>query len=62
MRLLVRSHNFFATARKITYAACLIQAGRFFIGQINIAKSMSPAMSSGEELRLLSRAAAGNRA
>ena len=33
MRSLVRSHNFFATARKIIYAACSIQAGRFFIGQ-----------------------------
>ena len=33
MRSLVMSHNFFATARKIIYAACLIQAGRFFIGQ-----------------------------
>ena len=33
MRSLVRSHNFFATARKIIYAACSIQAGKFFIGQ-----------------------------
>ena len=33
MRSLVKSHNFFATARKIIYAACSIQAGRFFIGQ-----------------------------
>ena len=26
------SHNFFATARKLIYAACSIQAGRFLIG------------------------------
>ena len=26
-------HNFFATARKMIYAACSIQAGRFFIGR-----------------------------
>ena len=33
MRSIVISHNFFATARKIIYAACSIQAGKFFIGQ-----------------------------
>ena len=64
MRLLVISHNFFATAREIIYAACSIQAGRliFSLVKINNAKSMSPAVSSGKEHRLLSRTAAGNKA
>ena len=57
-RPLIISHNYLT----IIYAACSIQAGRFFIGQINNAKSMSPAVSSGEEHGLLSRTAAGNRA
>ena len=61
-RSILISHIFYVTARKIIYAACSIQAGRYFIGQINNAKSTSPAVSSEEERGLLSRTAAGNRA
>ena len=50
------SHNSFATARKLIYAACSIQA------EINNAKSTSPVVNSGEERGLFSRTAAGNRA
>ena len=32
-RSLLISHNFYVTARKIIYAACSIQAGRYFIGR-----------------------------
>ena len=32
-RSLFISHNFYASARKIIYAACSIQAGRYFIGR-----------------------------
>ena len=32
-RSLFISHNFYATTRKIIYAACSIQAGRYFIGR-----------------------------
>ena len=33
MRSLFISYNFYASARKIIYAACSIQAGRYFIGR-----------------------------
>ena len=47
---LVISHNFFATARKIIYAACSIQAGRFFYcSKLTMLRSTSPAVPSKTE-------------
>ena len=41
------SHNFFATARKIIYTACSVQAGWFSIGRNWQYQVHSPAVSSG---------------
>ena len=59
-RLLFVSHNFFATARKIIYAACLIQAGRFLLVEINNTKVQESSHEFGEERGLLYRTMAGN--
>ena len=46
-RSLFISHNFYATVRKIIYAACSIQAGRFFYwSKLTMLRSTSPAVSS----------------
>ena len=48
------SHNYFATARVIIYAAARFRQADSSLVEINNVKSMSPAVSSGEERGLLS--------